>query len=104
MDENKWWIISTKGNPVDLFTPEIMKNAIPYAVMNLGFKRYYQVYCYGSKWGMMRLYQAMQDNLSGHDVKIIGEEEIHERRILEDPELKIRFAPVLKKLNLLTKK
>lgn len=100
--ENKWWIISTKGDPNSLFTSEIYKKSIPFAAMYTGFKAYYQVYCYGSKLGMLRLYDSMQENLRGQDCKIIGEEEINQRRVLEDPGLRMKFAPLLNKLNLLT--
>lgn len=96
----KWWIISTKGNPVDLLVLEDLE--IPAVSMYTGFKGYYQVYWYGTHLEMKRLYASMQDQLPGRDVKIIGEQEIDQASVLADPGLKLKFAPILRELNLLT--
>ena len=99
----KWWVILAEGDPSKLFEdhPEIKKTSIPFATCYTGFKGYYEVYCYGTKWGMKKLFHSMQGHLSGRDLKLIGEEEISQDKILEDDGLKLLFAPLLLKLGLL---
>ena len=104
--DKKWWSIATKGDPSKMLEDHayIKQTAIPFEVFYAGFKRYYELYCYGSEWGMRKLYHGMQGAAKGYDVKLIGESEIPQEKVMESEELRFRFAPLLNELGLINNK